>query len=61
MSAQPEHLRNLTPAARTRQSSGNTTAKARTGRAASPWNRGPMCATSNAKVAFERYQEAGRP
>lgn len=60
MSEQPEQLRNLSPEARARRASGNTTAKARAGRAASPWNRGPMCATANAKSAFQRYQEAGK-
>lgn len=57
MSTQPEHLRNLSPEARARQASGNTTAKGRQGRAASPWNRGPMCATRNGTSAFQRYQE----
>ena len=57
--AQPAHLCHLTPEQKRRQASGNTSAKGKKARAASPWNRGPNCNGPNAGASFSRYR--GRP
>lgn len=41
------------------QAKGNTSAKGRKARSASPWNRGPMCDTPNAGRSFRQYQQRG--
>ena len=61
MTTQPKSLQNLSPEQRARQSAGNTTAKGMKGRAASPWNKSPNCATKRAKASFETYLKRGTP
>lgn len=39
----------------------NTSEKGRKARAASPWNKGPMCDTPNAGRSFKRYQSNAKP
>lgn len=58
MKEQPSSLRNLTAEQKRRQAAGNTPAKGRKGRVASPWDRGPMCAGPN---ATRKYQEIRKP
>lgn len=60
MTTQPDRLQHLSPEERQRQASGNTSAKGRKARTASPWNRGPMCDTANAGKSFQRYKKRGR-
>lgn len=50
----------LTPEQRARMVSGNTSEKARKGRAASPWNRGPMCDTKRALGSHKAYKAKGQ-
>jgi hypothetical protein len=52
MTTQPETLRNLTPEQKKRQASGNTSAKGKKARAASPWNKGPMCGSFSAGLSY---------
>lgn len=50
----------LTPEQIARMVAGNTSAKARKAKAASPWNRGPMCDTKRALGSYKAHKAEGK-
>ena len=50
-----------TPEARARHAAANAgPRKGRASRKVSPWNRGPMCDSPNARKSFKRYVDRGQ-
>jgi hypothetical protein len=55
VSRQSEVHARLTPEQKARMAAGNDSAKGKKARAASPWNKAPMCGSERAAMARMRY------